>query len=130
MVSLRLEAISRFIGGLLLINIGTFVSLLVVASAGGAIPSSSYLTNPNFMNGSSPTLFRSFMDSNVQSPVRMVFDPPLAASPTIAVFHNTLWNKAPIKVWSLIAAGSLIFICILYLLIRRVHSSMSEEIFP
>ena len=32
MVSLRLEAISRFIGGLLLINIGIFVSLLVVTS--------------------------------------------------------------------------------------------------
>ncbi len=38
MFSLRLETISRFIGGLLLISMGIFVSLFVVSIAGGAIP--------------------------------------------------------------------------------------------
>jgi hypothetical protein len=130
MVSLRLEAISRFIGGLLLINIGIFVSLLVVTSAGGAIPSSSYSTDPNFMKGSPPELIRSLRDSNLQNPLQMVYLSSYASLPQIAVLYNTLWNKEPIKVWSLIAAASLIFICILYLSIRRVHSNMSKEIFP
>ncbi len=81
------------------------------------------------MNGSPPSLFTISMDSNVQPPLYLVFD-LLSAPHQTAVLHTIVWHTAPIKVWSLIAAAGLVFIGILYLLIRRMHSGMSEEIFP
>ncbi len=129
MFSLRLEAISRFVGGMLLIIMGILMSLFVVTIAGGAVPSGSYVLNPNFMNGSPSTLSTSSMDSDVQPPLTLIFDPsPAPHQP--AVLHTTLWVTAPIKAWALIAVVGATVIGILYLLLRRVHFGMSEEIFP
>jgi hypothetical protein len=129
MFSLRLETISRFIGGSLLISMGIMVSLFVVSNSGGAVPSSSYALNPNFMNGSPSTLVSLSMDSILQSPITLVFDPSPAPHQT-PVLHTTAWHTAPFKVWSLITATGVVFIGILYLLLKRFHFGMSEEIFP
>jgi hypothetical protein len=113
---------------MLLIGIGIFVSIFVVTIAGGAVPIDSYTLNPNFINGSPPAYSISF-DSNVNPPLTLVND----FSPTLhepAVINTTEWHTGPIKAGFWIAAASVVFITILYLLLRRVHYCMSEEIFP
>jgi len=114
---------------MLLIGMGILVSLSVVTIAGGAIPIGSYVLNPNFMNGSPSTYLTFSLDSNVQSPLTMVLDLPPAPHQT-AVRYTAEWHTAPIKAGSLIAAVGVAVIGILYLLLRRVHFGMSEEIFP
>jgi hypothetical protein len=129
MLFLRLEAISRYVGGILLIGMGILVSLFVVTIAGGAVPTGSWATNPGFMRDSLPTNFTISLDSNVQPRLTVVLDlPPAPHQP--AVLHTTVWHTAPIKAWVLLAAVGLAVIGILYLLLRRMHFSMSEEIFP
>jgi hypothetical protein len=130
MLFLRLEAISRYVGGILLIGMGILVSLFVVTRVGGAVPASSYELNPNFMNGSPPAyIIESSLDSNVQPPVTIVLDTPLTLHEP-AVLPYTEWHPAPIKAWSWIAAAGVVITGILYLLLRRMRFGMSEEIFP
>jgi hypothetical protein len=128
MFSLRLEVVSRFVGGMLLIGIGICVSLFVLTIAGGAIPSGSYETNPNFMNDSA-SVYTISVDSNVQPSLSLVPDLPRVSHQT-AVIYSAEWRTAPIKAWSLLAGAVIVFIGILYLLLRRVHFGMSKEIFP
>jgi hypothetical protein len=124
----KLEPISRFLGIIFLVSMGVYTSLLVVTIAGGAVPSSSYETNPILMNDS-VSIYSISVDSNVQPSLSLVPDLPRVSHQT-AVIYSVEWRTAPIKAWSLLTGAVMVFIGILYLVTRRVHSGMSEEIFP
>lgn len=128
MFSLRLETVSRFIRGMLLIGIGVCVSLFVLTIAGGAIPSGSYEINPNFMNDS-VSIYTISVNSNVQPALSLVPDLPRVSHQT-AVIYSVEWRTAPIKLWTWVAAAGLVLIGSLYLLLKRLHFGMAEEIFP
>jgi hypothetical protein len=129
MFSLRIEGISRFIGGLLLIIMGILGSLFVVSSVGGAVPTGSWATNPSFLRDSPHTYITFSSGSNGQSPLTMIpYLPPATHQP--AVLSTTIWHTAPIRAWSRISAVGLVFFVSLYLLLRRKHFGLSEEIFP
>jgi hypothetical protein len=124
----KLEFISRYLGIFFLVIIGVFTSLLVVTIAGGAIPSGSYETNPSFMNDSVSSYTIS-IDSNVQRSLSLAPELPRVYHQN-AVIYSVDWRTVPIKVWSLIIGAVTVFIGILYLASRWVHSGMSGEIFP
>jgi hypothetical protein len=129
MISIKFDAVNKYVGAILLIGTGILLILFVVTIAGEAVPSGSYISNPDFLKDSPPSYQYSSLDSNVQPPMTLVFDSSPIYHQT-AVLYIARWSTKPIKSWSLIAAASLVFIGILYLLLKRVHSGMSEEIFP
>jgi hypothetical protein len=147
MFSLRLETISRFTGSILLIALGILLSLFLVTLSGGAVPITSWATNPGFMRDSSLNYFsvEPKMQPSINGNRYFTLAPqqPAVLQPTIngrlyltpasqqpAVLQTTTWQTAMIKTWSLVATTCVVFTGLLYLLLRRVHFGMSEEIFP
>jgi hypothetical protein len=121
----RLQVVSKVVGAMVLIVIGILVSLFIVIVEGGAVPSGShYVTNPNFMIGSGPSNMYLTLDSNVEIPLTIYLS-------RRAVSHIVAeWATKPVKEWFLVAAGCLVVIGVLYFLLWRAQSRMSEEIFP
>jgi hypothetical protein len=128
MSSLRLNTANRWIGGLLLISLGTLVTLLTLTMLGSAVPAEKASPEINYFNASAGMLSAisrgtiTAIDSNghVEGPIPIS---TLIQSPDE-------WKKQPIRFGAEIATGVTVALGLLYLGLKQLYRNISKEVFP
>lgn len=134
MLSLRLDAVTRFVGGLLLVTVGILACLLVMNFSGAATPTTSWRLEPSFTRDSIPFEIKveiNKMSQGSGEQPNLVTETNIPPAPEPAVLQpTTTWNSAPIQGACRIVAALIGVLGLIYLLIRVKQSGFSEEIFP